>query len=102
MHQQQVDIEAYATSYRLHAFLACQVGNLTNLVHICSFQLPDSVHMCGAGSMKGEPAGQTDFANAFLGTILLYESGICVSFLFCACVCRFLCVLALSGGRASE
>lgn len=102
MHRQQVDIVACATSYRLHAFLACQVGYLTNLVHICSSQLPDSVHMCGAGSMKGEPAGQTDFANAFLDTILLYEGGICVSFLFCACVCRFLCVLALSGGRASE
>ena len=102
MHRQQVDIVACATSYRLHAFLACQVGYLTNLVHICSSQLPDSVHMCGAGSMKGEPAGQTDFANAFLGTILLYEGGICVSFLFCACVRRFLCVLALSGGRASK
>ena len=83
-------------------YFACQVCNLTNRVHVCSLQLSDLVHMSGAGSMKGEPAGQTDFAHAFLGTTLLYEVGMSVSFLFCACLCRFLCVLALSGGRASE
>ena len=91
-----------ANDYLSKKCLGRACGNLTNHVHVCSLQISDSVHMCGAGSMKGEPASQTDFASAFLGTIFLYEDGIYVSFLFCACVCRFLCGLALSVGRASE